>query len=104
MYSGARPKVKTEVDECGIPMPGFHDQLPQLDGYVYAGEFTASHFQQPEETSSYPRCSIGTNKDGGSLHCVPVSPKTPKFSGKGSWEAYRAQFKLWLLQLTGQIL
>lgn len=42
-------------------------------------------------------------KDGGSLHCVPVSPKMPRFSGKGSWEAYRAQFEV-LLQLTGQIL
>lgn len=73
MYSSAHPKEKTEVDECGIPMLGFHGQLPRSDGCGYAGEFIAAHFQQPEETWLHPRCSIGANKDGSALHCVPVS-------------------------------
>lgn len=46
------------------------------------------------ETPSHPGCSIGANEDAGALHCVPVSPKTPKFSGKGSWEEYWAQSEL----------
>lgn len=94
MYSSAHPKDKTEVDECGIPMLGCHDQLPRSDGYGCAGEFITAHFQQPEETSSHPRCSIGANRYASGLHCVPVSRKMPKFSGKGSWEVYQAQFEL----------
>lgn len=33
-------------------------------------------------------------EDGGARHWIPASPKTPKFSGKSSWEAYQAQFEL----------
>lgn len=73
MYSSAHRKEKTEVDECGIPLQGCHDQLPRSDGYGYTGEFIAVHFQQPEETWSHPCCSIGANKDGSALHCVLVS-------------------------------
>lgn len=74
--------------ECEIPMPGFHDQLLWSDGHVYAGEFTASHYQQPERID--PRHGIDMNKDGSTLHWVPVCPTMPKFSGNGSWEAYSA--------------
>lgn len=94
MYSGACHKVKTEAEEYSIPMPGFCDQLSHLDGHGYAGECTASRFQQPEGFSSQPRCSAGANEDGSALRSVPVSPKAPKFSGKGSWEGFRAQFEL----------
>lgn len=60
--------------------------LVWLDRYVYAGDFTALHYQQSER--------ILSDFVSGALHCVPVSPKMPKFSRKSSLEAYWAQSEL----------
>lgn len=79
MYGGARPKVKTEADECCIPMPGFYDQLLHLDGYGYTGELTALWFHHPERFQSQPRCSVDANEDGGALHSAGLSEDAKVF-------------------------
>lgn len=91
--SGTRLQVKKEVDECKINMP---------EGAVTASESLDSR----RLNSAIPRhwdaaqpaheCSAGpnVNKDGGAQQLVVARSTTLLFSGKGSWEAYRAQFEL----------
>lgn len=86
------PKVKMEVDEWVTNRYSYagisSDHLPESEEHISVGEFVALRYQQPEGISSDPHHMV---KDGGTLDCVPVSPKMPQFSVKSSWEI-RAMF------------
>lgn len=95
-YASTRPKVKMETTD-ELSLPEFSDLSPWTGGlFGQRPDDAASRHCQPDTLN---RCLGGdeptkVNKDGGAMCFAPASPKTPKFNGRGSWEAYRAQFEL----------
>lgn len=97
-YASIRPKVKVEADDSSLPE--FHGLSRWTDEHFDSvrPDAAAARLWQPERASSDSRhrceSTSEVNKNGGALQFAPACPKTPKFNGKGSWEAYRAQFEL----------
>lgn len=93
----ARLQVKKEADDCAIDMAAYADSpyedcVPQYPVSTTFQSLDAA--LRGPESRHVGSAGQNVNKDGGAHPILATGVMTLKFSGKGSWEAYIAQFEL----------
>lgn len=107
MFPGeaARLQVKKEAEECAIDMPAFAEMssknfVPPYPDYADSRRWDAAESGLESRHDRSAPAGQNVNKDGAAHPLFAAGAMTLKFSGRGSWEAYLAQFEL-LASATG---